>query len=316
MSEARPDIEKELSDLRREVIEARNLVIKTDNLLKNLHAELKMVSRRQEEFQKHQWISSAVAYALFTFVCVGGSLFFFIRSQQLSSQDRDRLERARSETAEQLERQKLETAANAAASREAAKAYEMMTNLQGDERLRGIDMLPKLDSARLSSLEKQALQDRSSNLHRELGLAALDRGRLAFRKNDMASAVIELTRFMGMNPTGEEASEASFMLGNAFSQLRKPDQAIPFLTRYLSGDRRAKNRDYAMLLLAMAYEQTGQFAKGLITVREALGNYPNSQFAPQLKNRLVSLKRASGMGSTDNSAPTANNVEQQRTAQP
>ena len=43
------ETDKGLDDIRREVIESRNLVIKTDNLLKNLHAELKVVGKRQEE---------------------------------------------------------------------------------------------------------------------------------------------------------------------------------------------------------------------------------------------------------------------------
>ena len=54
-----------LEELKREVIEGRNLVIKTDNLLKTLHAELKQVGKHQEEFERRQWRSSAVAYGIF-----------------------------------------------------------------------------------------------------------------------------------------------------------------------------------------------------------------------------------------------------------
>ena len=46
---------KELSEIRKEVIEARNLVIKTDSLLKNLHAEVKAIGKRHEDLQKRQW---------------------------------------------------------------------------------------------------------------------------------------------------------------------------------------------------------------------------------------------------------------------
>jgi len=45
----------DISLLRKEVIEARNLVIKTDNLLKNLHAELKQMGRKHEEQEKRHW---------------------------------------------------------------------------------------------------------------------------------------------------------------------------------------------------------------------------------------------------------------------
>ena len=67
-AESKLDLDKELTDIRREVIESRNLVIKTDNLLKSLHAEVKVVGKRQDEFQKHQWLSSAAAYLAFALI--------------------------------------------------------------------------------------------------------------------------------------------------------------------------------------------------------------------------------------------------------
>src|SRR5882757_790673 len=66
--------DKALEEIRREVIEGRNLVIKTDNQLKTLHAELKLVGKRQEDFQRRQWISSAVAYVVFAALCVAGAI--------------------------------------------------------------------------------------------------------------------------------------------------------------------------------------------------------------------------------------------------
>ena len=68
-AETKPEQNKELSEIRKEVIEARNLVIKTDSLLKNLHAEVKAIGKRHEDLQKRQWISSGVAYAIFAALC-------------------------------------------------------------------------------------------------------------------------------------------------------------------------------------------------------------------------------------------------------
>jgi hypothetical protein len=57
-------------------------------------------------------------------------------------------------------------------------------------------------------------------------------------------------------------------------------------------DRRARTRDYAMLMLASSYEATNQLDKGADIVRDALGTYPASEFTGQLKGRLGSIKRA------------------------
>src|SRR3954466_9648028 len=81
--------DKALEDIRREVIEGRNLVIKTDNQLKTLHAELKLVGKRQEDFQRRQWISSAVAYAVFAALCVAGAVMVSNARTASAGADRD-----------------------------------------------------------------------------------------------------------------------------------------------------------------------------------------------------------------------------------
>src|SRR5512138_313608 len=91
----KPDSEtKELTEIRKEVIEARNLVIKTDNLLKNLHAEVKAVGKRHEDFQRRQWISSGVAYALFAMLAVGGAVMVTRTSTSTADAERERLEKS------------------------------------------------------------------------------------------------------------------------------------------------------------------------------------------------------------------------------
>src|SRR5690242_14299794 len=92
-AEQRTDVEKELSDLKREIIESRNLVIKTDNLLKNLHAEVKSVGKWQADQQKRQWISSGVAYGLFAVLAIGAASFIAGARVSGVTEDRDRLQK-------------------------------------------------------------------------------------------------------------------------------------------------------------------------------------------------------------------------------
>lgn len=291
-AEQKPEVEKELGEIRKEVIEARNLVIKTDNLLKNLHAELKLVGKRQEDFQKRSYISSGVAYALFAILCIGAAVGISSASSSSATGERERLEKTVAELTTQMEKQRGEMNASQNAQRSAAEVYKLMTTLPGDERLKGIDALVKLDTARLSSLEKQALNDRAELLRREVGGAAFERGKSAFRRNDMQGVVNELTRFLAMNPGQADMLDASFFLGTAYNSLKKHEQAVPLLSRFVEGDKKSKTRDYAMLLLAQSLQETGQLQKGADVVRDAIGTYPNSEFQGQMRGRLATIKRA------------------------
>src|SRR5919108_5460603 len=78
--EPHPTGDRDLDALRREIIESRNLVIKTDNLLKNLHAELKQMGRKQELFEKRHMTTSVAAYVLFATIATIGA-FAFARSE-------------------------------------------------------------------------------------------------------------------------------------------------------------------------------------------------------------------------------------------
>jgi tetratricopeptide (TPR) repeat protein len=289
-SEPRPELEKELAEIRREVIESRNLVIKTDNLLKNLHAEVKAVGKRQEDSERRQWISSAVAYLLFAGLCLGGGILLVMAKGGAAKEEKDRLEKQVTELSQQADKQKTDVNGALLSSRQAAEVYKLMTTLPGDERLKGVDALAKLDQTRLSSLEKQALADRAALLRREIGQGALERGRAASRRNDAQTVITELGRFMALSPSTEEGNEASFLLGAAYVQVHKYDQAAAALGRFINADKKAKSRDYAMLLLTQSYELSGQLDKAAATAREALGTYPNSEYVPQLKMRLTAAK--------------------------
>jgi TolA-binding protein len=288
------DIDRELTEIRREVIEARNLVIKTDNLLKNLHAEVKTVGKRHEDFQRRQWISSGVAYVLFTILAVGGAVMVSRATTSTADAERERLEKSVADLTSQLEKQRAELATNQNAERAAADVYKLMTTLPGDERLKGIDALVKLDTSRLSVLERQALNDRASLLRKEIGDSALERGKAAFRRNDMRGAADDLSRFMAMNPGEADALDASFFLGAAYNSTNQHEKAVPMLARFVDGDKRSKTRDYAMVLLSQSYQETNQLDKALATIRDALATYPASQYLGAMKARLNSAKRQAG----------------------
>jgi len=297
-TEQRVDVDKELSEIRKEVIESRNLVIKTDNLLKSLHAEVKAVGRRQEDFERRQWISSATAYLLFAVVIVAASLLVGAARSWSTKSERQRMQKAIEELTGKQEKDRADLQLAQAASRRAADPYRQISPPSGDERPKGVEALASLDTSRVSALEKQALNDRAAAVRNEIGQEALERGKAAFRKSDMKGAIRELGRFLAMKPSDAEAIEAAYYLGVAYTVSKRYEEAVPFLARFVAQDKKAKSRDYAMLLLAHSYEQTGQLDKAAQVIREAIGTYPNSDFATQFRTRLHAVQKGTA-GSAD-----------------
>lgn len=280
------DLNKPLEEIRREVVEARNMTIKTDNALKSLHAELKVVSAQQAEFQKRTWFSTGAAYLGFLGVCVAGAFAVSGAKAASATEQKQRLEQQVGELTAQIEKQKTEAAAVAQAEKSAADVYKMMTTLPGEERLKGVEALQKLDLSKISPLTRQALQDRATLLRKEVGASVLERGKTAFRRSDWPETIEQLNRFLAMNPAEDEALDASFFLGNALFQSRKFEDAIKPLTRFVEGDKKARTRDFALIMLMQSHDMLGNKEKSIEYAKEGWNTYPASEFRMQFLNRL------------------------------
>ncbi|MCU0700228.1 MAG: tetratricopeptide repeat protein [Myxococcaceae bacterium] len=280
------DLNKSLEEIRREVVEARNMTIKTDNALKSLHAELKVVSNQQADFQKRTWFSTGAAYLGFLGVCVAGAVALSGARAASATDQKQRLEAQVGELTAQLDKQKAEAAAVEKAEKAAADVYKMMTTLPGEERLKGVEALAKLDLTRLSPLTQKALQDRATLLRKEVGASVLERGKAAFRRSDWPETIEQLGRFLAMNPAEEDALDASFFLGNAYFQSRKYDEALKPLTRFVEGDKKARTRDFALIMLMQSNDMLGNKDKAVEYAKEGWQTYPASEFRMQFINRL------------------------------
>lgn len=280
------ELDRALDDIRREVIEARNLVIKTDNQVKNLQADVKLVGKRQEDSQRKQWRSSAVAYVLFAGLCVTGAALVTNGRTAAAAQEKARLEKQVTDLNATTDKIKADAATAAAQEKAAMDIYRMMSGGAGPDRLKGVDALAKIDRNKLTPFLKQVLDDRAAALKKELGATAFEKGRSAFKRQDFAVTIDELTRFMALAPTDEEAIEASWYLGDAYVQKKQYEQAIPYLVRFIQGDKRAKVRDFAMALLVQSYDMTGQRDKAVEVAREAASIYGGGEFGSLFRNRL------------------------------
>lgn len=299
-TELTPDQAKALEDIRREVIEARNMTIKTDNALKTLHAELKVVSQHQEDFQKRTWFSTGAAYLGFAALCGAGAFALSGTRAASALADKDRLDKQLQEASAQVTTLKNEAAATAAAERSASEVWRMMTSLPGEERLKGIDALSRLDQQKLSPFALKVLQDRAGMLRKEVGATVFEKGVTLFKKQDWPGTIEQMNRFLTMNPGGEDTNEAHYYLGNAALQSRKFDDAVKHLGQYVETDKRAKNRDFAMLLLMQGHDALGNKEKAVDVAKEAFQTYPASEF-----RGAFYLRMQRGTGAAPAPAPAA-----------
>jgi TolA-binding protein len=283
-------VDRELAELRKEVVEARNLVIKTDNLLKNLHAEVKNLSKRGDEQYRRTRYSSATAYAGFLGLAV---VLGVLASRASVASERARVESSAAEAelsrkradelTAQAQKHKQEVDQAKTATERALAAYRLMSEGEGEGRLKGVDELAKLDRSRLTALEQRVLEDRARALKVELGQTAFERGRTAVRREDMRTGAAELRRYLALDPDGPDAVQANYLLGAALYTLRDFEGAVAALERFAAKAKGQRNADYALYLLGAAHGTLGHHERAAEIFKRALAEYPASEYAPQMQ---------------------------------
>jgi len=281
--------ERDFSDLRREVIESRNLIIKTDNLLKNLHAELKQMGRKQELFEKRHMMTSVAAYFLFAAIATLGA-FSFAKSEIRGAREEAMANEGKvKQFTQDTETLRRTDASRREASEKAARAYDLLgSEKEGPGQTLAMDQALHLDRQLISRLEAKALDDRAAGMKAKMAQAALERGTAAFRRNDWTATAQELARYIELEPRVEE-SMVWFRLGNALTQAKEHQRAIPALENFLKSTGGTKTAQYAGYLLGTDYEESGNAEKARQTYERALGLYPSSEFSSMIRGRLKRL---------------------------
>ena len=285
-------MEKELQEIKKEIIEARNLVIKNDHLLKNLGADLKTFGKKQETFERRSWISSAVAYALFAALAIGAGV---VGAKGWVAQARSEVEiltkraddATRDAAAVRAQLQAIDE--NAAA---AFAAYAKLESGSPDEREKAALAIVSLDKSKLTKLESRALDDRGKDVLKRLGHERFEAGRAAFRRQDFAGAVKELKKGFALDPAHADIIENGYYLGAAAAEVKDWPAAVEGMRRYLDGGKNKRNRAHAYYVLGYGLEETGDLPGALEAFRRGIGDYPDSDFVAFSKRHISSIRKA------------------------
>jgi len=284
-------MEKELADIRKEIVEARNLVIKNDNLLKNLGSDLKVMAKKQESFERKQWISSGVAYLAFAALA---ATIGILGAQGYVAQARSEIESLRT-TAEQATAAATAAKAELAATREASAAamaaYLKLDAGTPEEREQAASALAAIDKTKLTRLEARALDDRGRTIIQQLADEKFTAGRNAYLRREYKSAVASINKAMALWPDHPQADENAFYLGSAAIETQQYDVAAENLQRFIDKAQGRKNKDYAHLLLGQAYEMLGQKDKAEAILRKGMETYNSSEFWKPMRSRLSRLRK-------------------------
>lgn len=280
------DVDDELREIKREIVESRGLVIKTNNLTSALAADLKSISKRQQVFERRTFRNSAVAYVVFVAVVLGlVKIAWDARTESIAGKDRGAVEKA-----ERLQKEVDEMKALAAArlSGEAAASsfYELVRAGRRREIVEQFEAVRRLP---LSRAELAFLGDAVEGAREGLSVELYHQGLDHLRGGRYQEAVTALEESVQMSQKAAHAPGAKLELARAYRKLGRQRLAVPILIPLSESSPNREILDDATMLLAECLVDVQAYNDAKSTLRSFLRRFPDSPFANDARMMLADL---------------------------
>jgi len=280
------DIDEELREIKREIVESRGLVIKTNNLTNALSADLKSISKRQLTFERKAFWNSAMANGLFVVVVIGVvKLAWDARVDAVEAETRGSREKiARIEKELSAFSQSADDRARAEGA--AASFYELVRAGRREEMLEGFEELRKEP---LSRAEMAFLSDAVETARGELSIDKYHQGLDHVRTGRWHEAAIALEDAVRLQGTGAHTPAARLALARAYRKLGRQRDALPLLVKLSEASPDKEIMDDATFLLAECLIDIQAWNDAKSTLRSFIKRFPKSAYINDAKMSLADI---------------------------
>ena len=276
------------SELVSEVIETRKQLIKATNALGNLSAEVRQVTRAQEQQHRSVTINSLVAYVLFAALAVGGAWFVHRAEVEKTEFEKAVIRRQHAKVQTELERVREKLRNRQDAEARAVAFYQQMSSERSAEALKGYPEVARLP---LSRVEAAVFSRWAERKRSGLAYGAYSAGMRHLAKESWRRAVVEFKRSLEFVPRPPHAPSLHYYLGIALAKLGSYREAADALQRAL--ELRADKNVSAQLQFQLGgvYEALNQRPRALASYRAYLRHHPKGGHARLARLRIKALSR-------------------------
>lgn len=281
------ELDDELRDIKREIIESRGLVIKTNHLTNGLSADLKSIGKRQQTFERRSFWNSAASNLLFVIVVLTVvKVAWDFRTESVARE----ITHAQSEIKhlrEQLETQQHFEDERSKAESAAAGFYELVRTGKRKELIQAFDAVSK---EKLTRAERASFSDEVKRGKSQLAVAGYHVGLDHLHAGRWQEAVSALEESLQQDDTGTHAASGRLYLAQAFRRLNRQREAIPILVKLAETSADPEVLDDAAFLLAQCLIDIQAWNDAKTALRSFIRRYPQSPFFNDSRMALADVE--------------------------
>ena len=276
----------ELEELKREVTETRNQMIKTANIVSNLSAEVREISRLHERQQRGLTLNSVASYVIFVLLISVG-LYLFYRSQK------ERLDYEKGVLVREREAAISKLASLQKSVDKRRKTEVMATTFyrlsQSGQIHKALQKYPEIAQLPLSPVESAVFQKWAERKRKWLGEKAYTAGMKAVGEEQWKRASTEFKRSITYLPSPPHEASLRYYYGIALLRLGDYSEAATQLESAVKANAEKFVSKEVRFYLGTVYEHMGQIGKAKSTYHEFIKKHPTSRFVGTARRILRQL---------------------------
>ena len=285
------EVDEEIREIKKEIIESRGLVIKTNNIANTLGADIKTIAKRQAAHERRAWWNSVASYALLGVACLFGFRLLLdasVRELELEKESSQQ-EVKRLKTALEQEVQRAEKRVQAE-----TKAMQFLELVQAQRRAEAVERFRELQKEQLSPAESALFRDIVARFDAELSAEAYQAGLELMRAGRTSDAAERFEAAIRMDDSAAHAPKARFQLAETQRQLGKYAQAKLEVERVLEQNTDKDLHPAATLLLARILDELGDADGARSQLKKLLSKYPHTSVLMEARQLLGTLNEKAG----------------------
>jgi len=282
------EIDEEIREIKKEIIESRGLVIKSNNLTNSLAADIKSIAKRQAGYERRFIWNSWIAYILFaTLSFVGLWLATNYRVAE-AERENERLEASLEESRRELTEANNQAERRARAESAAAEFYRAIRERRRNE---VVERWPELREEQLSVAEAAFFRDTVDRFHLDLSLEAYQNGLDLMRTGRYAEAAEAFQEAIRLKEEAAHVPAVKYQLARAFRELGRHAAARVLAQQGVEQTINRELQDDALLLYAAASEDLDDIDEARSALRTFLRRWPRGAESVSVRRHLADLNR-------------------------
>jgi len=298
------DVDDEVRQIKKEIVESRGLIIKTNNLVNALGADIKSIAKRQAAYERRLNWNSGVAIVVIGVISFAGLKLYFDAQTGGMRSDMTDAEATVEELREDLGDEVRRASDRATAEAKASKYYEL---IRARKRTEVVHEYPAMAKEALSPAEAAMFRDFEQQFRQDLSLETYQKGIALADAKKHAEAIKRFEEAIELHPNGSHIPAVKHSLALSLRKERRSAEALVFAQQVADQTTDGALQPDGWWLVALCARDLDD----LDTAREALKilikKWPRSALSREARPLLREVTREAYLGkkATETPPPSA-----------